>query len=73
MHLDATPLSTRAKRALAEEGIETVGELREYFRAHGDKHVRLLMFGVGPVTAEELLGFLGGNDKDANKDTTSNE
>ena len=53
-----TSLSTRAKRALAKNDIHTVAELQRLHVECGERHIRERMFGVGRVTAEEILEFL---------------
>ena len=52
------PLSTRAKRALAKKDIHTIAELQRLHDEYGERHIRERMFGVGRVTAEEILEFL---------------
>lgn len=54
----STPLSTRAKRALAKNDIYTVRELKLLFNECGARYIRERMFGIGAVTADEVLRFL---------------
>ncbi len=54
----STPLSTRAKRALAKNDIYTVGELRLLLSECGANYIRQRMFGIGAVTADEILAYL---------------
>lgn len=53
------PLSTRAKRALASNNIHTVAELDRLNHELGKRHIRERMFGIGKVTAQEILEYLG--------------
>lgn len=54
------PLSTRAKRALANNDIHTVTGLQRLYEERGDRHIKERLFGIGKVTAEEILQFLKG-------------
>mgnify|MGYP001801593561 CR=1 FL=1 len=56
--ITSTSLSTRAKRALAKNDIHTVGELRLLLSKYGAIYIRRRMFGIGAVTAEEILAYL---------------
>lgn len=56
--ISSTSLSTRAKRALEMNNVHTVNELRLLLEKRGADYLRSRMFGIGRVTAEELLRFL---------------
>ncbi len=46
-------------RAFAKNDIHTIGELKRLLSEGGETHIKSCMFGIGAVTAEEVLQFLG--------------
>ena len=56
--LSSTSLSTRAKRALAIDGVHTVAELKRLLNERGERYLRERIHNIGKVTAEEILKFL---------------
>lgn len=54
-----TPLSTRAKRALAQNDIRTAQKLQALLAERGSTYIKTRMFGIGRVTADEILRLLG--------------
>lgn len=61
--ISSTSLSTRAKRALAKNDIHTITELRLLLDQQGPVYIRNRMFGIGAVTAEEILVYLAERDE----------